>query len=506
MGISASPALREHPDKIERILTAFWMRAFLLFGKRLLDSLAPKSASPDEQKDAVSDVTARAQRWIGQNGTRKIVQIADTTRRDINRAIAAGIEAGEGQRVIAKRIRARTGGLIGKRRSNIIARTEVHGASVAAGQAAVDAAGIANQIIRQWIAAQDERTRETHRAADGQQRTQTEPFNVGGAILMFPGDPNGPPEEVINCRCVVLYVPIDDAGVGEPPTTPTPAPNVPTRPGRLPARPRPPPEPVQPIGQVSWEPVETVTAGKRQIKQKFGTQYFESRKTKLDFKKFWGEATTEAETVTLMNGYGRELTRLANKGIELGQSVKLMDRTLVGTNANGMARVLDKRQKFLAVGQPERLQKSGINGAKYRNAYDRPWTTWAYDQTETKFAHTLRHEMGHSWTTLAVQNDMGRALLELGKPMRKLINPETQVAYTPAKAGAEWARANLGEYAASAVDETIAESFAMFTGPNYIKGTLPASIEKIMEQIIKGANTSRRRAASAAAKRRTARR
>lgn len=53
----------------------------------------------------------------------------------------------------------------------------------------------------------DARTRETHRAADGQTRTVGEPFTVGGASLKYPGDPSAPPAEVIGCRCVVLYQP-----------------------------------------------------------------------------------------------------------------------------------------------------------------------------------------------------------------------------------------------------------------------------------------------------------
>ena len=50
------------------------------------------------------------------------------------------------------------------------------------------------------------RTRSTHRAAHGQTVAVGERFDVGGASLAFPGDPTGPPQEVINCRCVVVPV------------------------------------------------------------------------------------------------------------------------------------------------------------------------------------------------------------------------------------------------------------------------------------------------------------
>ena len=55
-----------------------------------------------------------------------------------------------------------------------------------------------------WLATDDSRTRETHDLADGQRTLMSEPFRVGGAALMFPGDPRGPAQEVINCRCSLL--------------------------------------------------------------------------------------------------------------------------------------------------------------------------------------------------------------------------------------------------------------------------------------------------------------
>jgi len=57
-----------------------------------------------------------------------------------------------------------------------------------------------------WIATDDKRTRPTHDAADGQRTLLRSPFRVGGASLLFPGDPTGPAAEVINCRCSLLPV------------------------------------------------------------------------------------------------------------------------------------------------------------------------------------------------------------------------------------------------------------------------------------------------------------
>lgn len=59
------------------------------------------------------------------------------------------------------------------------------------------------KIVKQWVAVSDNRTRDAHKHADGQMVDMDEAFKVGGEKLMYPGDPNGSPENIINCRCTM---------------------------------------------------------------------------------------------------------------------------------------------------------------------------------------------------------------------------------------------------------------------------------------------------------------
>jgi uncharacterized protein with gpF-like domain len=57
-----------------------------------------------------------------------------------------------------------------------------------------------------------EGARPKHQAADGQVREMGDPFDIGGVPMNFPGDPEAPAEEVINCRCVRIARSGPDAG------------------------------------------------------------------------------------------------------------------------------------------------------------------------------------------------------------------------------------------------------------------------------------------------------
>jgi hypothetical protein len=97
-------------------------------------------------------------------------------------------------------------------RATVIARTETIGALNAGRHDAfrVVADDADEQLFTMWLATDDHRTRPTHVEAEGQRVPVGQPFLVGGSELAFPGDPTGPPQEVIQCRCVALLVDADE--------------------------------------------------------------------------------------------------------------------------------------------------------------------------------------------------------------------------------------------------------------------------------------------------------
>lgn len=201
------------PDDIDRI-TALW-EAYVV-GTLLPFLAVSMSAASEETAQALISVIGDqpflnepldTQRYMAQAQNR-LVGIGNELWFHARAAIAEGLAAGESIPDIATRVRAAAG--VTEPRARVIARTESHGArntvNAASVRRAASAFGRSSAFSRRWQAANDERTRETHRDADGQTVGLNEPFTVGRASLDFPGDPSGPPEEVINCRCTTITV------------------------------------------------------------------------------------------------------------------------------------------------------------------------------------------------------------------------------------------------------------------------------------------------------------
>lgn len=114
--------------------------------------------------------------------------------------VSRGISTGMTFKQIAGQLKAKTN--IGYNNAVRIARTEGHRIQCQAGMdACYKAKEKGADVVKQWDATLDARTRESHQAVDGQIRELDEKFSNG---LMFPGDPSGGAAEVINCRCALL--------------------------------------------------------------------------------------------------------------------------------------------------------------------------------------------------------------------------------------------------------------------------------------------------------------
>ena len=115
---------------------------------------------------------------------------------EISRGLATGMMYSEMARNIAGWAR------IPKNNAMRIARTEAHRIQC---KAAYDAQHKAKSkgadVVKQWDATLDGKTRDSHRKIDGEIKELDEKFSNG---LEYPGDPNGAAGEVINCRCALL--------------------------------------------------------------------------------------------------------------------------------------------------------------------------------------------------------------------------------------------------------------------------------------------------------------
>jgi hypothetical protein len=141
--------------------------------------------------------------------TNRLKGISDMVWVAVRAELQAGLDDGEGMHQLAARVRKVSG--VMPSRATVIARTEVHAAAEQGSLAQVQLGGFTDtECSKRWLATDDTHTREMHRKADGQVVGITQPFDVWGEGLQFPGDPTGRAENVIQCRCTMEYLFTDD--------------------------------------------------------------------------------------------------------------------------------------------------------------------------------------------------------------------------------------------------------------------------------------------------------
>jgi len=128
----------------------------------------------------------------------KIKGISNHTYNLIRNQIKEGVSAGESVAEMSNRVIDVY--KFNSARARIIAQTESANVMNRTTDSEYKKAQVSKKV---WIATNDNATRDSHRKVNNEEVEYNKPFSNG---LMFPGDPNGPGAEVINCRCAFAAI------------------------------------------------------------------------------------------------------------------------------------------------------------------------------------------------------------------------------------------------------------------------------------------------------------
>lgn len=191
-----------HRKRVKGIIEDHYRRTIPLFGGMALRQIKSRLV---ERKAAQTIYESLVADWIARESLRKATMIADTDRDDVLGAISDGLTEGLGTEEIARGIRKVSS--LTPYRAATVARTETHAAATFGSIESVRQAerDLGVRMNKEWLATRDNRTRPEHLAADGQQVAMDEKFSVGGESMDRPGDTAASPENVVNCRCAILF-------------------------------------------------------------------------------------------------------------------------------------------------------------------------------------------------------------------------------------------------------------------------------------------------------------
>lgn len=169
---------------------------------KLVKALVAAYEATDVAFDVAPTLSPELLEKVGAHATFALdAELRDIYRGVIENAAQQGLSIPHTARDIVAAVDGAAGG-----RATALARTDMIGLANGASQAiATDAFAGREDVLKVWLATDDDRTRDTHVDANGQEVTLNEHFDVGGYPLLYPGDPDGPDEEVINCRCTQVY-------------------------------------------------------------------------------------------------------------------------------------------------------------------------------------------------------------------------------------------------------------------------------------------------------------
>ena len=186
-------------ERLRKVLESHYRQTIIMFGERSEEGATKRTRFQGHIDD-----------FIATDGGAKITAVSETTRKQVNRIVAAGQAEGASVDQIARQLRKQVG--LSANRAHTIARTETHNAALFANDA-IDRENRGDEVtdrVKRWVSVSDSRTRSHHARMNGEQVAVDDDFQVPykGNIysMQRPGDSAGGAGNVINCRCVVVYI------------------------------------------------------------------------------------------------------------------------------------------------------------------------------------------------------------------------------------------------------------------------------------------------------------
>lgn len=210
--------MQQFNDPLGEILVKHYTIVTEEFSDRLRHELPADVEITDAESDLIGEALAI---WVLSRVPLAVNRINGTTQDQINDAVEFGLQDPasrelvglEAQRTVAAIAARKLRRDLAARESGILmTETQIPAEAAKATEAEV-LSGLEPSVIggsariselnKEWISVGDHRVRPTHLEADGQVVPMSEPFNVGGELLRWPGDDElgASLSNIINCRC-----------------------------------------------------------------------------------------------------------------------------------------------------------------------------------------------------------------------------------------------------------------------------------------------------------------
>ena len=209
-GVSPSQeTILKHFRRIEEDLKILYLTAGNIAAQRQFSILLKHRWNDYQTKDAQTDFDRLLQEFIDSQSFNRANEIAQSSIDELRVILSDGLGEGLSNDEISKLITDKFRDQLSQSRTIRIVRTETHNALMFANLSSTQILDrdLDLGLMKEWVAVEDERTRDDHVIADGQTVALDGVFTVGPDRMERPGDPTASAGNVINCRCALVFAP-----------------------------------------------------------------------------------------------------------------------------------------------------------------------------------------------------------------------------------------------------------------------------------------------------------